>query len=260
MPAFAMMIPAIRTTMSCLFTLIVCIVMAGPMAIPGASQGSAAGEEGIDFVRFDGAVYLSSAYLAQGGEATGYRPLDASDLGPIVGRVERAQTDPTDEAAFPNEPCFWDLSDGTAPRLLAGDPIYAVQGFATTFRLAAVRDDEVVLYQVWCSDDAWVGADLFDIYGRVERISVTGDLSEASGFAAIEDPGTLDVLTTMLLAGRVIPEELASDAPVAYQLIFHLDDGTTFRASTADGEFLWGLSVIEIPPAFEEALARAWNR
>ena len=30
-------------------------------------------------------------------------------------------------------------------------------------------------------------------------------------------------------------------APVTHQLIFHLDDGSTFRASAAPGELLWGL-------------------
>jgi hypothetical protein len=63
----------------------------------------------------------------------------------------------------------------------------------------------------------------------------------------------------MLLEGRVIPEELSSMAPVTHQLIFHLDDGSTFRASAAPEELLWGLGAVEIPATFTEILDRAWT-
>jgi hypothetical protein len=213
----------------------------------------------VDFIRFNGAIYLSSAYFAQGGEAMEYHPLDADDLGPVVGVVVSDQIDPGDESAYPNEPCYWRTPDGTAPRLAAGDDIYAVRSYATTFRLAARQDGEMVLYQVWCNDQAEVGADLFDIFERVERIEVTGDLSEQSGWAVIAEPATLDALVGMLLSGAVVPEELASTAPVTHQLIIYLDDGTNFRASVAPGEFLWGLGVIQAPAAFGAALDAAWT-
>ena len=112
---------------------------------------------------------------------------------------------------------------------------------------------------MWCNDEAEVGADLFDIYDRVNRISVTADLSESSGFAVIEDRATVVRLVGMLLEGRVILEELSSMAPVTHQLIFHLDDGSTFRASAAPGELLWGLGAVTVPSAFTEALDRAWS-
>jgi hypothetical protein len=213
----------------------------------------------VDFIRFDGGVYLSSVYLARDGESASGRPLDAADLGPIVGWVGTGAVDADDALTYPNEPCHWDVPDGTAPALTVGDEIHAVRGYATTFRLAARRGSDIVLYQVWCSVEAKVGADLFDIYGRVQQIRVTGDLSEASGFAVIDDRATLDALVGMLLAGKVTPEEESSAAPVSYQLIVELDDGTTFRASTAPGEFLWGLGVVQVSPAFDETLARAWQ-
>jgi hypothetical protein len=134
-----------------------------------------------------------------------------------------------------------------------------VRGYATTFRLAARQAGELVSYQVWCNDEAEVGADLFDIYDRVNRISVTADVSESSGFAVIEDRQTVARLVAMLLEGRVIPEELSTMAPVTHQLIFHLDDGSTFRASAAPGELLWGLGAVTVPAAFTETLDNAWT-
>jgi hypothetical protein len=215
-------------------------------------------DEPVDFIHFNGAVYLSTAYLAADSPPAAETPLAPGDLGPVVGQVVTNWIDGNDEILYPNEPCYWDAPDGTAPRLAPGDDIHAVRGYATTFRLAARRANEFVSYQVWCNDEAEVGADLFDIYDRVNRISVTADLSEASGFAVIEDRATIVRLVGMLLEGRVIPEELSSMAPISHQLIFYLDDGSTFRASAAPGELLWGLGAVSVPAAFTEALDRAW--
>jgi hypothetical protein len=215
-------------------------------------------DEPVDFIRFNGAVYLSTAYFAEDMPPAPAPALGPEDLGPAVGQVVTNRIDGNDEILYPNEPCYWDTPDGTAARLALGDDIYAVRGYATTFRLAARHEGELVSYQVWCNDEAKVGADLFDIYDRVNRISVTADLSESSGFAVIEDRATVAQLVDMLLEGRVIPEEFSSMAPVRHQLIFHLDDGSTFRASAAPGELLWGLGAVTVPAAFTETLDRAW--
>jgi hypothetical protein len=215
-------------------------------------------DEPVDFIRFNGAVYLSTAYLAEDSPPAPVSDLSPEDLGPVVDQVVTNWIDEHDETLYPNEPCYWDTPDGTASRLAPGDDIYAVRGYATTFRLAARREGELVSYQVWCNAEAKVGADLFDIYDRVNRISVTADLSESSGFAVIEDRATVARLVGMLLEGQVIPEELSSMAPVTHQLIFHLDDGTTFRASAAPGELLWGLGAVTVPAAFTQTLDRAW--
>ncbi len=213
----------------------------------------------IDFITFNGAVYLSTIYLAEDSLATPYTPIGPQELGPVVGEVITNWVDGDDALAHPNEPCSWDSPDGTAPRLSPGDQIYAVRGYATTFRLAARHDDGFVSYQAWCNEDAEVGADLFDIYDRVDRISVTEDLSESSGWAAIDDPATVVRLVGMVLEGAVIPEELTSTEPITHQMIVHLDDGTTFRASAAPGEFVWGLGAVAVPAAFTETLHDAWQ-
>lgn len=240
-----------------LLVAVLCLMpfLAAPLAI---AQNDARSEDAVDFIRFDGATYLASAYLSQDDLDWSEHQPGALPLGPPVGSVSGSQINPADAFAYPNEPCHWNVPDSVAPSLRPGDMIHAVPGFMTDFRLAARHENGVRVYQVWCRDDAKVGADLFDIYGRVLRVSVTGDLSEKSGFAAIDDPAVLDVLTEMLLAGRVVPEEDSPGDPITYQLVVHLNDGTTFRVSTAPGEVLWGLSVIEVPPEFDEILAAAW--
>jgi hypothetical protein len=235
-----------------------------PARVPAAagfaqSQAPSSGES-IDFIRFNGAVYLSAAYLAADTSSAAAALIDPQDLGPTVGQVSTNWIDPNDEIAYPNEPCHWEAPDGAAPWLAPGDTIYAVRGYATTFRLAARQGDRVMAYQVWCNEQAEVGADLFDVYDRVARIRVTADLSESSGWADITDRATVDDLVAMLLAGRVVPEDLASAAPVSHQMIVYLDDGSAFRASAAPGEFLWGVGVVEVPAAFTAALDRAWRQ
>ena len=236
-----------------------------PMTAAGTTSSASGGsahpvpDEPVDFVRFNGAVYLSLAHLAGPDPARPSPSIEAERLGPVVGRVVTDRVDRNAEVAYPNEPCSWGSPDGTAPRLAVGDELYAVRDYTTMFRLAARRGGEVVLYQVWCSDWAKVGADLFDIRTRVERISVTGDLSESSGWATIGDRAAVDGLVDMLLAGRILSEEPAPTSPPSHQLILHLDDGTAFRASAAAGAFLWGLGAVAVPPAFDEGLDRAWT-
>jgi hypothetical protein len=222
------------------------------------SQGS--DDESVDFIRFGDAVYLSMGYLDEDIASISPVPLAPKHVGPVVSQIVTDWVDPEDLAADPNEPCTWDSPDGTASRLAPGDDVYAMRGYGTTFRLAARQGQAFVAYQVWCSNRAKVGADLFDIYDRVVRISVTGDTSESSGWAVIEDPTTVAGLVEMVLEGSVIPEEETSTAPVTHQLILYLDDGTAFRASAAPGELLWGLGAVEVPMAFTETLDRAWQQ
>jgi hypothetical protein len=66
-------------------------------------------------------------------------------------------------------------------------------------------------------------------------------------------------LVWMLLEGAVIPEDLVSEEPITHQMIVHLEDGTTFRASAAQGEFVWGLGAIDVPVAFTDTLHEAWQ-
>jgi hypothetical protein len=238
------------------------LVLSSILLVAGTSVGTGvraqSSDEPVDFIRFNGAVYLSTGYLDEDIAATSSSPLAPGDLGPVVGEVVTNWIDGNDEVLYPNEPCYWDTPDGTAPLLTPGDDIHAVRGYATTFRLAVRHEGNQVAYQVWCNDEAEVGADLFDIFDRVDHISVTADLSESSGFALIDDRATIARLVSMLLEGRVIPEELSSTAPITHQLIFHLDDGSTFRASAAPGELLWGLGAVTVPAAFTETLDRAW--
>src|SRR3712207_214520 len=132
------------------------LVLASILLVAGTSTRigvrAQATDEPIDFIRFNGAVYLSIAYLAEDSSPASHSSLAPGDLGPVVGEVVTNWIDGNDEALYQNEPCYWDPLDGPAPLLARGDDIPAVRGYATTFRLAARHEGSLIAYQIWCND------------------------------------------------------------------------------------------------------------
>jgi hypothetical protein len=150
-----------------------------------------------------------------------------------------------------------------------GTPILAVRGYATALRLAVRREEGIVLYEVACSDWARVGADLFDIYGRVTRIDVTktevrDGVDQPQELATISDPAVVDEVVDLLLASPTGPNpsfgQVAPPVHSWYGVTFQLDDGTTTWVSfqrhgrTGVGLQRGGISV---PPEFGAILDRA---
>ena len=148
-----------------------------------------------------------------------------------------------------NRTCSYGL-DGGAAFLPAGTRLYAVRGYATEFRLAAVWRDRIYLYQAWRNPRARVGGALFDIAGRVRAIEVwRGEpIAEASSaptrIAAGDD---LDALV-----GMIVRAETRRPAPHAagesrYWLTFWLADGTTLGRAyfPESGELMGGVALGE---------------
>ncbi|HEV8536147.1 MAG TPA: hypothetical protein VGR87_10585 [Candidatus Limnocylindria bacterium] len=64
------------------------------------------------------------------------------------------------------------MTDGDAAFIPSGAPVYAVRGYATTFRLAARHDGHLVLYEADSNPAAKRGADLLDLDGKVKAIGL----------------------------------------------------------------------------------------
>ena len=148
--------------------------------------------------------------------------------------------------------------DAGAAYLPAGTRAYAVRGYATGFRLAAVWQDRIFLYQAWRNPRARVGRDLFDISGKVRAIDVQrgGPVSSGTG-ARVTIAGVDEVEALVSLIVRA-PVRRPSPHPAAeprYWLTFWLADGTTlgrpyFRES---GELLGG---VVLPAEFRALVER----
>src|SRR5205807_9791062 len=127
------------------------------VAVALAAAGPAAASTIIDYITFDGIDYLR--WQEEPGRA-----LARDDLG-----LEFA----TIECSFGEDlrGCPFGM-DASAAFLPAGTRVYAVRGHATNFRLAAVWQDRIFLYQAWRNPRAKAGGDLWAIAGKVRAIDV----------------------------------------------------------------------------------------
>jgi hypothetical protein len=180
-----------------------------------AQAGSPSTASLLDFVTFDGIDYIR--FLDEPGRA-----LTRDDLGMEFATVVCS-------IGEDNRTCSYGL-DGGAAFLPAGTKMYAVRGYATEFRLAAVWRDHVYLYQAWRNPRARAGAALFDIAGKVATIDVRiGEpTAEAPGQpAVIAARADVDALVDMIARGPARRPLAHAVGETRYWLTFWLADGTT---------------------------------
>jgi hypothetical protein len=209
----------------------------------GALAGHADAQSILDFISFDGVHYLRWA------EEPG-RPLVRADLGLEFATVECSYGEDRAGCAFGR--------DAAAAFMPAGTRVYAVRGYRTEFRLAAVVDDRVFLYQVWRNPRAKVGAELFDIAGKVRAIDVQRGQPTAADAGRPVRVSARDgqALVDMILRGRIRPPRAYEFGEPRYWLTLWLADGTTLGRPyfPASSEVMDGLVV---PAEFGRILERS---
>ena len=207
-------------------------------------MAEAAHAQGIfDYITFDGIDYIR--WIDEPG-----RPLTREDLGPEFARVECAMVG--DRHGCPYG------ADAGAAYLPSGTPVYAVKGYRTDFRLAAVASGRLLLYQAWRNARARTGAQLFDIARRVTHIEVQrGDRTPATPGhpVRIGDARDADALIDMILSAGVRAPGARAPADRRYWITLWLADGTTLgRPYSGDsGELLGGVA---LPPEFRRIVER----
>jgi len=168
----------------------------------------------LDFITFDEVHYLRWA------EEPG-RQLTRADLGIEFATVECSYGEDRVSCAFGR--------DAAAAFMPAGTRVYAVRGYRTEFRLAAVVNERVYLYQVWRNRRARVGGDLFDVAGKVRAIDVQrgGPTPPNAGTPARIAAKDAEALVDMMLRGRMRPPRAYTFGEPRFWLTIWLADGTT---------------------------------
>ncbi len=197
----------------------------------------------FDYISFDGVDYVRWA------EEPG-RTLVRGDLGPEFGVVL---------CSFGEDfrSCPYGIDAGAA-YMPAGTRTYAVRGYATDFRLAAVWKDRIFLYQAWRTPRARVGGNLFDIGGKVRAIDVQRGGQASSGVgtrATIAAVNEVETLVELILRATVRrPSPHATGEP-RYWLTFWLADSTTLGRPyfPESGELLGG---VVLPAEFRVLVER----
>ena len=171
----------------------------------------------LDFVTFDGIDYLRWA------EEPG-RTLTRGDLGADFATVACS-------IGEDRQGCPYGL-DAAAAFMPTGTRMYAVRGHATDFRLAAVWQDRIFLYQAWRNPRAKVGAELYAIAGKVRAIDV--ERGEPRPAAARAPAATLsardaEALVEMIARAAMRRPQAHAFGEPRYWLTFWLADGTALR-------------------------------
>ena len=168
----------------------------------------------FDFVTFDGIDYVRW-------EDEPGRPLAPPDLGAEFATVG---------CSFGEDSrgCPYGMDAGAA-FMPAGTRMYAVRGYATEFRLAAVWKDRIFLYQAWRNPRARAGGDLFDLAGKVRTIDVETDGADPGGrrHATVTAPGDVEALIDLIVRAQTRRPLPHAPGETRYWLTFWFADGTT---------------------------------
>jgi hypothetical protein len=221
----------------------------------------------IDFVKTSGISYVGVNYF-NGGIGVGRALVDA-DLGPEHFRVKQMLSG---ESKGPE----YGIADGDSAFVPAGDPVYSVKGYATTFRLAAHHNGELVLYEADSNPAAKTGRDLLDIEGKVVGIALVGGKDGRTVLGRITERSQVDELVRLVLSAPVdqnppfqsslprtsLPTPTPSiQAPdYGFSVAFQLADGTATQRSydIASGVLHRGISVAgAFRTAIQELVAAA---
>ena len=187
----------------------------GLVALGPVTEASPRTASLLDFVTFDGIDYVRFA------DEPG-RTLTRGDLGVEFATVACS-------IGEDNRSCPYGVDAGAA-FMPAGTLMYAVRGYATEFRLAAVWKDRIYLYQAWRNPRARVGGDLFDIAGKVRAIEVQRDEpgAEAAGTPAmITSAQDVETLVGLVVQGSMRRPIAHATGEPRYWVTFWLTDGTT---------------------------------
>lgn len=194
----------------------------------------------LDLVRIDGITYKIASGPKLG------RPTVEEDLGPRLATVR---------AKAKGIPRYRLKRDGSATFLEPGSPVYAFEGYDTSFRIAARDHGSLTPYEVSYNPEAKVGSDLLDISDKVRYISINGQADVTKELSSIRDPERVSSLVEGLMKAPVDQED-QDQFGTGYHIVFHLKDGTavvrTYRTDTGVLE-----PGIEAPEAFRQAVVEA---
>ncbi|HEY8823570.1 MAG TPA: hypothetical protein VIP07_01670 [Candidatus Limnocylindria bacterium] len=159
----------------------------------------------IDFVQANGINYVGVNYFS-GGTSVG-RALVEADLGPEHFRVKQM-------LSGESKGIDYRTADGDSAFVPAGEPVYSVKGYATTFRLAARHNGELVLYEADSNPAAKTGRDLLDLEGKVVGIALVSGKDGQTILGRITERSRIDELVRLVLSAPVDQNPpLASPSP-----------------------------------------------
>lgn len=132
------------------------------------------------------------------------------------------------------------LQDGDATLLAPGTPVYAVKGYAPEFRLGALVDGRVKIFEADVNPLAETDEDLIGIRGKVTSIDILSEEDATTVLGTIDKERAVGDFVEVVLGSPVDQERLGHDEGIRCFLGFRLADGTSVvRAFWVDSGQLW---------------------
>ncbi|WP_425800768.1 hypothetical protein ACHOLT_11590 [Desulfitobacterium sp. Sab5] len=166
----------------------------------------------VDFVKLNDIQYLRNNYS-----------IDANNLGSQIGEVKFRLSGNIND---PN----YKAKNGDAAFLEKGSPIYTVNGYKSSFRIAVRSSNNIVVYQVFNNPNAKIGADIADIFNKVEYIGISDETNDKE-IVAIRDVTKINEMVDMLLKAPVNPSSRSERTGKRYFISYHLKDGSEFKGA-----------------------------
>ena len=221
------------------------LVMAWVAALALGACGSVTVDY-VDFVKWNGIDYWDP-------HAGVGRAIVEADLGPEYFRVKQT-------VAKANRGLGYQIQDGDAAFVPTGEPVYALRGYAPTFRLGARHDGRLVMYEAHINPAAKFGRDLFDIDGKVTSIAILDQRRNTTVIGRISEAARVEGLVRLVLdaqvggPGPIAPSAGLRPPPVFATISFELKDGTALvRGYDLTTSTL--TPNVTVPTAFRDAIS-----
>ena len=210
---------------------------------PEAAEHGAIHIDWVDFVKVGDRAY-HRVHVPEDGQQ-----LEPEQLGERITETRCQLPSDLDEEYEPQ--------DGDAAFLAPGTPLFAVEGFGPGFRMAAMEDEELKLYEVDRVPDAERGADIYgDIDGKVAAINVNSHEDGVTTLGCITDPERVDTLVGMVLEA---PVDREAEAPrgVGPHVEFVLEDLPPGTMVLNTDHHLLGINDLRVPDEFVSEIRQA---
>ena len=246
-----------------------CFIVLVAGCSPASSASSRSSPEGgsgayavADFIKLGDIVYMPTNYgnkaywPPERGEkpVRSSRPFTEEGLGRKYAEVRfTSDSNPISDSQ---------VNNGTASYHSPGTPVYKVEGYDPSFRLAVRDRGRLTLYESVQNQGARKGSNFLDLRGKVSRIGFTSRENGTRESTIARRPRKVKALTQALANAPVKRDGVDFYYKSKGRLVFHLTDGTlVVRRYRADSRLLGSGGLlspgIKVPERFSKAVEQS---
>lgn len=141
------------------------------------------------------------------------------------------------------------ILNGDAEGLEAGTPVYSLDDYVPSFRLAVIQGEEIAVFQAEANPHISKAGELMDIGGKVKSISISDPNKSTIELASITSQEQINKLIGIFLDSPYSNEVLMNPGTKVVYLKLTLSDGTDIRNALWLDSGVYG-SFVQLPEEF----------